>query len=373
MTLLQQPLFHVGQRYITPLGLIAFTGFFGAGVIIARFLQSQIVRRFFSRFKIDTNFIAIVTTILSLAAIVFCTVPAVNAAGIPLAWNAPLPAIKLSLVQIFLLVALLIAVFWFSSGAKRFLFNRLLAQSGLDRSLQYAIAQVVSNIVLVVGIVIVLENTGIHLAALAVFAGAVGVGLGFGLQNIASNFISGLVILAERPITIGDRVEVAGITGQVEHIRARSTVIRTNDNIRMIVPNTKFIDSPVTNWTYGDRRVRFRIPVGVAYGSDVIKVRESLLAVAHENPHTLKEPEPNVFLEQFGENSIDFKLVVWSSEMSARPSRYRSDLNFAIAEKFREIGIEFPFPQRDLHIRTGRLKVENVTKSETTSRSEVKL
>src|SRR5207248_2527247 len=118
-----------------------------------------------------------------------------------------------------LLVALLVGVFWFSSGTKRFLFNRLLAQSGLDRSLQYAIAQVVSNIVLVVGIVIDLENTGIHLAALAVFAGAVGVGVGFGLQNIASNFISGLVILAERPITVGDRVEVAGIAGQVQHIR----------------------------------------------------------------------------------------------------------------------------------------------------------
>jgi small-conductance mechanosensitive channel len=360
--LLERPLFEVGGHYVTVLGLIAFAGFFAAGLGIARFLQSEVVRRFFSRFKIDTNFIAIVTTILSLAAIVFFTMTAINAAGIPLAWNAPLPAIKLSLVQIFLLVALLIAVFWFSSGTKRFLFNRLLAQSGLDRSLQYAIAQVVSNIVLVVGIVIVLENTGIHLAALAVFAGALGVGVGFGLQNIASNFISGLVILAERPITIGDRVEVAGIAGQVEHIRARSTVIRTNDNIMMIVPNTKFIDSPVTNWTYGDRRVRYRIPVGVAYGSDVNKVRAALLAVAHENPQTLKEPAPNVFLQQFGENSIDFKLIVWSSEMSARPSRYRSDLNFAIAEKFREAGIEFPFPQRDVHIRDGVLKVENVTK-----------
>ena len=320
-SLLEKPLFEAGGHYVTLLGLIAFAGFFAAGLVIARFLQSHIVRRFFGHFKIDANFIAIVTTILSLAAIVFFTVNAVNAAGIPLAWNAALPAIKLSLVQISLLVALLIAVFWFSSGTKRFLLNRVLPQSGLDRSLQYAIAQVVSNIVLVVGIVIVLENTGIHLAALAVFAGAVGVGIGFGLQNIASNFISGLVILAERPITIGDRVEVAGIAGQVEHIRARSTVIRTNDNIMMIVPNTKFIDSPVTNWTYGDRRVRFRIPVGVAYGTDVRKVRESLLAVAHENPRTLKEPGPGVYLEQFGENSIDFKLVVWSSEMSARPSR----------------------------------------------------
>jgi len=368
--LLEGPLFEVGGHYVTVLGLIAFAGFFAAGLGIARFLQSEVVRRFFSRFKIDTNFIAIVTTILSLAAIVFFTITAINAAGIPLAWNAALPAIKLSLVQIFLLVALLIAVFWFSSGTKRFLFNRLLPQSGLDRSLQYAIAQVVSNIVLVVGIVIVLENTGIHLAALAVFAGAVGVGVGFGLQNIASNFISGLVILAERPITIGDRVEVAGIAGQVEHIRARSTVIRTNDNIMMIVPNTKFIDSPVTNWTYGDRRVRFRVPVGVAYGSDVNKVREALLAVANENPHTLKEPAPSVFLEQFGENSIDFKLVVWSSEMSARPSRYRSDINFAIVEKFREIGIEFPFPQRDVHIRDGVLKVENVAEERRQDRVE---
>ena len=368
--LLEKPLFQVGGHYVTFLGLIAFAALFAAGVIISRFLQSAVVRRLFSHFKIDTNFIAIVTTILSLAAIVFFTVAAINAAGIPLAWNAALPAIKLSLVQIFLLVALLIAVFWISSRTKHFLFNRLLAQSGLDRSLQYAIAQVVSNIVLVVGIFIVLENSGIRLAALTVFAGAVGVGVGFGLQNIASNFISGLVILAERPITIGDRVEVAGIAGQVEHIRARSTVIRTNDNIMMIVPNTKFIDSPVTNWTYGDRRVRFRIPVGVAYGSDVAKVRDALLAVAQENPHTLKEPAPGVFLEKFGDNSIDFKLVVWSSEMSARPSRYRSDLNFAIVEKFREAKIEMPFPQRDLHIRSGTLKVENVTEQATTKRRE---
>ena len=173
---MQQPLFYVGGHYITVLGLIAFVGFFAAGLIISRFLQSQIVRRFLSRFKIDANFIAIVTTILSLAAIIFFTITAVNAAGIPLAWTAPLPAINLSLLQIFMLIALLVAVFWFSSGTKRFLFNRLLAESGLDRSLQYAIAQVVSNIVLVVGIFFVLENAGIHLAALAVFAGVLGLG-----------------------------------------------------------------------------------------------------------------------------------------------------------------------------------------------------
>src|SRR5712675_1960407 len=305
----EKPLFQVGGHYVTFLGVIAFVILFAAGLVIARILQSDVVRRFFSRFKIDTNFVAIVTTILSLAALVFFTISAINAAGIPLAWNAPLPAVSLSLVQIFLLIGLLVAVFWISSRTKRFLFDRFLVHSGLDRALQYAIAQIIANVVLVVGVFIVLENTGIHLGALAVFAGAVGVGVGFGLQNIASNFISGLVILAERPITIGDRVEVAGIAGQVERIRARSTVIRTNDNIMMIVPNTKFIDSPVTNWTYGDRRVRFRIPVSVASDSDVNKVRDALLAVAHENPHTLKEPEPSVFLKQFGDSSIDFQLM----------------------------------------------------------------
>ncbi|HAK07693.1 MAG TPA: mechanosensitive ion channel protein MscS [Spartobacteria bacterium] len=357
---LERPLFQIGGNYVSLLGLIAFAALLTAGLISARTLQSGVVRRFFSRFKIDNNFIAIVTTILSLSALVFFTVSAINAAGIPLPWNAPLPGVALSLIQVFLLIALLIAVFWLSSRTKRFLFNRFLVHSGLDRALQYAISQIVSNVVLVVGIFIVLENTGIHLGALTVFAGAVGVGVGFGLQNIASNFISGLVILAERPITIGDRVEVAGITGQVQQIRARSTVIRTNDNITMIVPNTKFIDSPVTNWTYGDPRVRFRVPVGVSYGSDVSKVREALLAVGRENPQTLKEPAPSVFLDKFGDNSIDFELVVWSSEMSDRPGRYRSDLNFAIEEKFREAGIEIAFPQRDLHIRSGVLKVEAV-------------
>src|SRR6202162_5145900 len=339
-TLLERPLFHAAGHDISFLGLVAFAALFTAGLLTARTLQSDVVRRFFSRFKIDSNFIAIVTTILRLSALVFFTVSAINAAGIPLSWNAPLPGVSLSLVQIFLLIALLIAVFWISSRTKHFLFNRFLTKSGLDRALQYAISQIVSNVVLIVGIVIVLENTGIHLGALAVFAGAVGVGIGFGLQNIASNFISGLVILAERPITVGDRVEVAGIIGQVQHIRARSTVIVTNDNITMIVPNSKFIDSPVTNWTYGDPRVRFRIPVGIAYGSDIEKVRAVLIAAGKENPHTLSDPAPSIFLEKFGENSIEFELVVWSSEMSYLPRRYRSDLNFAIEKNLLCAGME---------------------------------
>lgn len=356
----ERPLFYVGQHYVSALGLLAFGGLFVTGLILARVLQSAWVRRLFSRFKLDTNFIAIVTTILSLAALVFFTVTAINAAGLPLEWSAPLPGIKLSLINIFLLIVMLVAVFWVSSRTKRFLFTNLLANSGLNRSLQYALSQIISNAVLVVGVILVLENTGINLGALAVFAGAVGVGVGVGLQGIASNFISGLIILAERPITIGDRVEVGTTAGQVQRIRARSTVVLTNDNISIIVPNRKFIDDTVTNWTYGDPRVRFRVPVGVAYGSDVEVVRTALIAAGREHPKALQEPGPSVFLKQFGDSSIDFELVVWSSEMSHRPSRFKSDLNFLIERHLREAGIEIPNPQRDVYIRSGSVPVTQV-------------
>jgi len=364
-----EPLFRIGGNYVTARGLIAFAIFFGVGLSLAKIFQSEQFRRLLTRLKLGKNFASIIPTIFSLATLIFFTVTAINAAGVPLAWNQPLPGISLTLVQIFLLVALLLGIFWISARTKSFLFNRFLVNSGLDRSLQYAISQIVSNIVLVAGVFIVLDNAGIHLGTLAVFAGAVGVGIGFGLQNIASNFISGLVILAERPITIGDRVEVAGVAGQVQQIRARSTVILTNDNITMIVPNTKFIDSPVTNWTYGDPRVRFRIPIGVAYDSDLEKVRNALLEVARENSHVLPQPEPTVFLETFGESSINLELVVWSKEMSYRPRRFRSDLNFAIVQKLRQAGVQIPSPQRDLHFRDGVVRVEMTASEKTPERA----
>ncbi|CAN5762748.1 hypothetical protein BH20VER1_BH20VER1_08070 [soil metagenome] len=358
--LFESPLFYIGGHYVSFLGLIAFVALFTTGLILARFVQSSLIRRLLSRCKLDANFIAVVTIILSLVSFVFFTVSAINAAGIPLPWSAPLPGITLSLLQIFLLIAMLVAVFWLSSHTKRFLFNRFLAQSGLNRSLQYALAQIISNVVLVLGILIVLTNTGINLGALAVFAGAIGVGIGVGLQSIASNFISGLVILAERPISIGDRVEVGQTAGLVQRIGARSTIVVTSDNISIIVPNSKFIEDPVTNWTLGDPRVRFRLPVGVAYGSDVAKVRETLIAAGREHPKTLQDPAPNVFFSGFGDSSLDFELVVWSSEMSYRPRRYKSDLYFAIEEKLRAAGIEIPFPQRDVYIRSGNMQVASV-------------
>jgi len=144
----------------------------------------------------------------------------------------------------------------------------------------------------------------------------------------------------------------------------------TNDGIAMIVPNEKFIDSPVTNWTYSDPRVRFRVPVGVAYGSDVNKVRDALLAAAREHPATLSDPQPNAYLEKFGDSTIDFEVIVWSEKMSYKPRRFKSELNFLIEKHLREAGIEIPNPQRDLHIRDGVIKVKTVTERETGERSE---
>ena len=165
----------------------------------------------------------------------------------------------------------------------------------------------------------------LHVRLLAKTAKAYGVpivlstvGVGFGLQNVTSNFISGLVVLAERPIKIGDRVELDKVAGQITAIHARSTTVLTNDNIAIVVPNSHFIEKAVTNWTHGDPKVRFRIPIGVAYGSEVEKVRELLLSIAREHPAALKEPEPVVFFDGFGDKSLNFELGVWSAEMSSR-------------------------------------------------------
>ncbi len=240
---------------------------------------------------------------------------------------------------------------------RRYVLKRALARTKFDPALQFAILRITGYLFVILGIYVAFQAVGVDLSSLAVLAGAVGVGLGFGLQNVVNNFISGIIILAERPIAMGDRVEVAGVAGQVTHISLRSTTITTNDNISIIVPNSQFITETVINWSHGDPKVRMRLPVGVAYGSDTDKVRQALLEVAANHEKVLKDPAPAVFFNQFGDSSLDFELAVWTSEMTFSPRRFRSDLNFAINRALREHGIEIPFPQRDLHIRSGTLQV----------------
>jgi small-conductance mechanosensitive channel len=255
-----------------------------------------------------------------------------------------------SLVMLLILIGLVVVG---EHLLRKHFIMQLLHRTHLQPSLQFAVGKIIGYCLLGLGVYIAFLAAGIDLSSLAIIAGAVGVGLGFGLQNIISNFVSGIIILAERPIAIGDRIVVGDVTGQVKAINLRSTTVVTNDNITVVVPNAEFIAKSVTNWSYGDPKVRFRIPVGVAYGTEVDKLKVLLLEVAHEHPKALRDPPPSVFFDGFGDSSLHFELAVWTAEMTSNPRRFRSDLNFAIEKKLRENSIEIPFPQRDLHLRSG--------------------
>jgi small-conductance mechanosensitive channel len=254
-----------------------------------------------------------------------------------------------TMVEFVVVTALVVLV---SRVIRYFLRTRVLAHTKLDVGQQYAIARIVSYVVLVLGMLIGVETVGVNLSSLAVIAGALGVGIGFGLQNIVSNFVSGLIILAERPIQIGDRVDLGNNTvGKVVRIGARATHVLTNDNIMVIVPNSDFVTNRVVNWTHIDPRVRLRLAIGVGYGSDPHVVEKLLLEVAKENPNVLKDPAPTVAFKEFGESALNFELRVWAGDMAHRPGNLESQLNFSIWDKFKQHGVEIPFPQRDLHIK----------------------
>jgi small-conductance mechanosensitive channel len=214
-------------------------------------------------------------------------------------------------------------------------------------------------ILMVLGFTIILQFLGVDLSALTIIASALGVGVGFGLQNITNNFVSGIIILFERPIKVGDRIEVADVSGDVVKISMRSTTILTNDNIAIIVPNSEFISSTVINWSHTDRNVRFNFPVGVSYKSDPEVVRKILLEVAQKNDGVLKKPAPDVLLNEYGDSSINFTLRVWTSEYITQPFVLKSQLYFSAFEKFKEHGIEIPFPQRDIHVKKDLIDFES--------------
>jgi small-conductance mechanosensitive channel len=282
-------------------------------------------------------------------------------AGITTIINYPLIELgnkHLTLGSILKLLVIGVLVIVAERHLRRLLRRRVLARTHLSPDLQYAVSRFAGYCFLAIGFFFALKAINLDLSALAVIIGALGIGIGFGLQNIVSNFISGLIILAERPVAIGHRIEVGGVAGQVTRINLRSTTVVTNDNITIVVPNSDFITQAVTNWSHGDPKVRLRLPVGVAYGSDVEKLRTVLLEVADENAAALKLPAPSVRFLGFGDSALNFELAVWTIEMAQSPTRFRSDLYFAIERKLREHQIEIPFPQRDLHLRSGKLTLD---------------
>ncbi|OGB92242.1 MAG: hypothetical protein A2Z31_08100 [candidate division NC10 bacterium RBG_16_65_8] len=264
---------------------------------------------------------------------------------------------RVSLAALVLFVCAVVLVVIFARAVGSLIGSRLLARAGMDRGLQYAIGRMVYYALLVLGLMIALQTSGIEVGSVTVILGALGVGIGFGLQNIVNNFVSGLILLVERPLQVGDWIEAGGIGGRVERIGGRSTMIITSDNITMIIPNADLVTQQIINWSHGDPKVRFRIPVGVAYGSDIARVRQALLEVATGHPGVLPDPPPSVFFHGFGDSSLNMELAVWTRDMVQTPLRFRSDLNFAIDAAFRRHGVQIPFPQRDLHFKSGTVPV----------------
>ncbi|HIK35596.1 MAG TPA: mechanosensitive ion channel [Thermosynechococcus sp. M98_K2018_005] len=257
---------------------------------------------------------------------------------------------KVTLNFLFLILFLSLAVIFISRWVSEWLKRRILMQLRVDRGSQETITRVVSYSLSFIGFIIVLQTAGIDLSSLTVLAGVLGIGFGFGLQTLASNFISGLAILLEHPIKVGDFIEVDGLLGTVEKISIRATIIRTNDSQYVIVPNNRFIEKNVVNWSYGSPDSRIHIPVSVAYGSDTVLVTEALLSAARQDPRVLLTPPPSVWFRGFGENAYLFELLVWINRpQDSEP--IKSALNFLIEQELRQRQIEVPFPQLDLRLR----------------------
>lgn len=262
---------------------------------------------------------------------------------------------QLTLLSVVYFLLLLFLVVYLSGKGKK-LTNRVLTRRGVELGVREATGTIVRYVLMFVGLLVILQTLGIDLTALSILTGAVGLGIGFGLQNIASNFISGLIILFERPVRIGDRIAVGDVEGDVVRIGARSTTVLTNDNIDIIIPNSKLITENVVNWTHTERKVRFRIPVTVAFQADVRKVEQALLEAAKLVPEVLDSPAPGVRFLEFGENGFEFELRAWTTTLVQRRGKFTSQLNYAIYDKLKEYKIEVPNPQRDVHIRSSTIE-----------------
>jgi small-conductance mechanosensitive channel len=233
----------------------------------------------------------------------------------------------------------------------RWLSHEVLPRTDLEPSLQNSIATIAGYVGVIAAISITLARLGVNLENIALVAGALSIGIGFGLQAIVSNFVSGLILLTERPIRVGDWIVAKGEEGYVRKISVRSTEIETFERASVILPNSDLITGVVKNWTHSDKLGRLSVPVGVSYDSDPQQVCEILTAVAAAHKLVLTDPPPSVLFLRFGDSSLDFELRAVVADINQRLSTI-SDLHFEIFRRFREAKIEIPFPQRDIHIKS---------------------
>jgi small-conductance mechanosensitive channel len=248
-------------------------------------------------------------------------------------------------------VLILLLGYSLANASTFFLKKLVLPKLPLSRGLPYAISTIAYYVLLLLVALAALSAAGVELDKFTVLTGALGVGLGFGLQNIVNNFVSGLILLFERPIHVGDTVDVGGLVGLVRRIGARSSTIVTYQGAEVIVPNSNLISNQVINWTLSSQWRRVDVPVGVAYGTDPEQVIKLLVGVAESHPGVLLERPPMAFFLGFGESALKFELRFWSAQQDTW-FQLQSDVTIAVARALREAAIEIPFPQRDLHVRS---------------------
>jgi len=254
---------------------------------------------------------------------------------------------------------LIFAVAWFlSRTVSGFLQRRIAKRAYLDPGLQYTLGRLTQYLIITLGFLIGLKAAlTVDLTSIAVVFTALSVGIGFGLQYIAADIASGFILLFERPVRVGDRISIGKEEGDVQSINLRTTVMMTNDRVSVIVPNSKLIREELINWSYGDPRARMSIPVGVAYGSDIDRVTQTLLQATEGVENVLRDPSPKVQFLKFGDWSLDFRLLIWTNRPRLHVS-IRSDINYRIEKLFREAGIEIPFPQTELRVRQGSVHID---------------
>ena len=261
-------------------------------------------------------------------------------------------AFKLSIISLVLLVLVIFIAALVSRYTRRFMQKRILPRFHIEAGLQYTLLRLVHYVIISLGVLYAMKiGFSIDLTSVAVIVGFLSVGIGFGLQYVASDIASGFILLFERPVRIGDWVALeGGVEGRVEKISLRSTVIITNENMAVMMPNSKLVQNRFVNYSYGNQLVRLNISVGVAYESDLDKVSEALLEAARSVKEVLSEPAPAVHFAEFGDSSLNLQIRVWINEPRDHGT-IRSKVNFAIERSFRKHNIEIPFPQRDVRLR----------------------
>ncbi|MEN3975556.1 mechanosensitive ion channel domain-containing protein [Emcibacter sp. SYSU 3D8] len=261
---------------------------------------------------------------------------------------------SLGLIQV---IVVLCAAWWLSRLLQRTLLRFATGNRSISPASLYTLGRLIHYVIIALSLLLGLSMLGLDFSNLAFMAGAIGVGLGFGLQTLVSNFVSGIMLLVERSLKVGDFVELeSGITGEVKEINIRSTLITTNDNVDILVPNSEFVSGRMTNWTLREDYRRLRVPFGVAYGTEKELVKKAGIEAARSVEHTMddKGRDPDVWMVGFGDSSVDYELVVWLKPPAVkRPGRVRADYLWALDTALKKYDIEIPFPQRDLHLRSG--------------------